>query len=747
MSRQEKYYKTHFSKAYTEEFPAIIASRKGEAHAFCSVCRCDFTVSHSGRGDILKHVQTKKHQDGVKCVNSNRKLDFSVKNDTSVIRAECYFTAFIVEHNLPLSCADHAGPLFRKMFPDSDISKRYSCARTKSSSILGEMELQSHAALVENLKTRPFSIATDGSNQGDAKLYPIVVTLYNGETLQIESRLLALPVLEGNSTGVNIGNLLLHNLKDNGIPLSNCLALSADNAPVMVGEKNGVAGVLKNEINSLIVIGCPCHLIDLCSEKAASCFPVKIEEFLVDIFFYLEKSEKRKEKLKQFQKLYDTEVRKILKHVCTRWLSLGKCLGRLIEQWEPLCSFFMDENKPVKQREASSLLSYRIPKIKSTASVKHIVPPQDTSCKPSTSTTEVDNQVRPILEIDHRKGLSPKNPATKKRSSETEILTSKKSKPTKHTHVETSTAKFLSREERLFMFLSSDLNKAFCLFLLHAIPIFEKPNVLLQSSEPHIHELKSILLDLFKNLISRFVKPSVVKSCTSLLETDYHNKSNQKCDSDLIIGNAAYKLVEKLKEEQKRVFFSSVRKYFETACDYMLHKFPLKNDVLTHSEVVCMQSLSSASFSSVRYFVDRFPSIMVVNERLTVDEEMDILQSQFCAFQFEEVPEHIAQEERMDTKWALVGKMKNSDGSFKYDRLARVMLAILTIPHSNAECERLFSQVKKNRTQFRSSMSDQTLEKVVKVKSSQQGLCHEQNFSEDFLKKAKSATFNLLNKS
>jgi hypothetical protein len=166
--------------------------------------------------------------------------------------------------------------------------------------------------VVASLQNGPVSTATDDSYQSDSKLYPIVVTFHNSKTNQIESCLLSVPVLEGDATGNNIGNLLLDNLKSNNIPLSNCLAPSADNAPVMIGQENGIAGMLKSEIENLYVIACPCHLINLAVEKGAACLPDKADEYLVDIFFYLERSAKTKDMLKQFQQLHNTEIRKIL---------------------------------------------------------------------------------------------------------------------------------------------------------------------------------------------------------------------------------------------------------------------------------------------------------------------------------------------------------------------------------------------------------------------------------------------------
>ena len=39
---------------------------------------------------------------------------------------------FMVEHNVPFAVADHLSPLLRVVFPDSQIVKRYSSARTKT---------------------------------------------------------------------------------------------------------------------------------------------------------------------------------------------------------------------------------------------------------------------------------------------------------------------------------------------------------------------------------------------------------------------------------------------------------------------------------------------------------------------------------------------------------------------------------------------------------------------------------------
>jgi len=81
----------------------------------------------------------------------------------------------------------------------------------------------------------------------------------------------------------------------------------------------------------------------LAAEKTASSLSMEVDEFLIDMYYYLDKSSSRKQHFEQFQKLHDTDMHKILKHVSVRWLSIGICLTWLLEQWPALKDFFATE--------------------------------------------------------------------------------------------------------------------------------------------------------------------------------------------------------------------------------------------------------------------------------------------------------------------------------------------------------------------------------------------------------------------
>ncbi|KAH8033952.1 hypothetical protein HPB51_018421 [Rhipicephalus microplus] len=98
----------------------------GKHHARCIVCGCGFSVSHEGRSSIVAHIRSRKHVIALHSQEKQQQLGqfFRKEDGDSDVRAECLFMGFLLEHNIPLTAADYVGPLFRKMFPTSDIAKR-----------------------------------------------------------------------------------------------------------------------------------------------------------------------------------------------------------------------------------------------------------------------------------------------------------------------------------------------------------------------------------------------------------------------------------------------------------------------------------------------------------------------------------------------------------------------------------------------------------------------------------------------
>ena len=130
-SQKKNKYAQKYREEYHKECPCIKKSTKGENHAFYTPCISDISVKYGGRNDILRHIVSDKHcATSTKARSNTPAIDgFFCKSgaDDCIVKAEMLFTGFLIEHNLNVASSDHAGPLFRRMFPDSKIAAKYVC--------------------------------------------------------------------------------------------------------------------------------------------------------------------------------------------------------------------------------------------------------------------------------------------------------------------------------------------------------------------------------------------------------------------------------------------------------------------------------------------------------------------------------------------------------------------------------------------------------------------------------------------
>ena len=114
---------------------------------------------------------------------------------------------------------------------------------------------------------------------------------------------------------------------------------------------------------------------------------------------------------------------------------------------------------------------------------------------------------------------------------------------------------------------------------------------------------------------------------------------------------------------------------------------------------------------------------------------------QFCAFQcLDNLPRRDC---RIDEAWTAIGELKDETGEVCFQQLSQVMCGIMTIPHSSAHCERVFSCVRKCRTDQRASLSDSTLESLLLLKS-RPGSFGERHYSTEELDRFKSSYYRAL---
>ncbi|KAK3744927.1 hypothetical protein RRG08_058107 [Elysia crispata] len=283
---------------------------------------------------------------------------------------------------------------------------------------------------------------------------------------------------------------------------------------------------------------------------------------------------------------------------------------------------------------------------------------------------------------------------------------------------------------RLKKLFASRTNQLICKFLVDALEPFDAINTELQSDASKIHVLQQRLEKLIKQLMVKFVQPAVFQRDGIFANLE---KENLRQSSDIIIGKAAAEFIaqekSKMKESRLSEFFDAARDFYVTSITYLRAKLPLKNDVYSHAAVINPANQLTCQFQSVEFFIKRFPVLLPPNASL------HDLQLEFATYQCTDIASCI--EERMDKTWASISRLtEGQEPIFKL--LPQVMLHLLTIPHSSAHCERIFSLVRKNHSEFRSRLENSTMEALLIAKS-RPGSAGDRDYSKEELSELKSA--------
>ncbi|XP_049441884.1 uncharacterized protein LOC125894500 [Epinephelus fuscoguttatus] len=268
-------------------------------------------------------------------------------------RAEVKVAVSMVEHNVPFAVADHFSPLLKECFKDFPTAQSFKSARTKMSCIINEaVTPHFRKELVMKMRTNPFTLITVGSNDtGREKMNPLTVRVYDSDLSKVVHRFLDMCPTSGPNCGTAevIYKKMDEALLKNAIPWRNCVSLSVDNAPVSTGARNSIASRIHQEHASIYIHGCPCHIIHNTAKQAGQAFLEVCgfdpeEDLAVDVGYWFKGSTNRKGYLTEFCELHGSEYMEMLMHVSVWWLSLEKCLTRILQQYAPLASYLKSLN-------------------------------------------------------------------------------------------------------------------------------------------------------------------------------------------------------------------------------------------------------------------------------------------------------------------------------------------------------------------------------------------------------------------
>lgn len=325
-----------------------VSGKEGDEKFVCIVCQESFSCE-----SVYDHV--KMHENKLNELKNLEPSQQTIDNlsiiDTQRQQYEFQVTKFILSNNLPFSITEPLVELFKKL-KENDLIRQCNFSkldRTRARTIATECfseEIQEK--LEEIMDNNFFHLIIDEVSDGYGNGYLGISIRYLNNNVPI-TQLYKLIKLEDNYTGEGICQMLEETILFSEVRKHHLISLITDGASNMCGEYKGVSSLLAKSVKHLFWLHCVSHCLNLILENAATNTMGDTVTLVKDISSTFAFSNANHSILSEIQDETDHKQKRILRYVPSRWLSLHKCIERILEEYEPLQNFF--ENQNTKDKE------------------------------------------------------------------------------------------------------------------------------------------------------------------------------------------------------------------------------------------------------------------------------------------------------------------------------------------------------------------------------------------------------------
>ena len=161
--------------------------------------------------------------------------------------------------------------------------------------IVAEIYIIFRSELIPQMNSGHYVLGNDGSNDelGIKKLNSVLIHLFDDNKGKVSAQ-----HLDMGACKKGMAEVLFNNIDSILRDWENCVPVGLDNTAVNVEEKNSIMTRVVAKNKNIFINGCPCHIIHNTANKAAERFSeasgFDVENFLVDLFHWFDKSSKRK---------------------------------------------------------------------------------------------------------------------------------------------------------------------------------------------------------------------------------------------------------------------------------------------------------------------------------------------------------------------------------------------------------------------------------------------------------------------
>lgn len=123
---------------------------------------------------------------------------------------------------------------------------------------------------------------------------------------------------------------------------------------------------------------------------------------------------------------------------------------------------------------------------------------------------------------------------------------------------------------------------------------------------------------------------------------------------------------------------------------------------------------------------DEMPSLLPLMKalpRIVKDQQYQLIDDEWRQLLYFNLPDHINIKDQVDVFWSKLLICDEGDQGSTFKNWSRFVLNVISLSHSNADCERIFSKVNLIKTKTRNKLVTPTMSGIILAKQRVQGDC------------------------
>lgn len=266
--------------------------------------------------------------------------------------------------------------------------------------------------------------------------------------------------------------------------------------------------------------------------------------------------------------------------------------------------------------------------------------------------------------------------------------------------------------DHILALLRDPFIKMYYLFLQWILPKFTTLNAYFQSSKVAVTELNAKISELYRDILLCYMdRQYVMQSDISQIDPTKKEKHIKNAQLYLGVGVQSYSNKSEItaRPDLCDEFYNRCRTFMQVACTEVKKRWDFNDPVLSKIGILnpkrALSLVTREMAPSIAPLATLLPRVVPSNgQRLLQD-----LDDQWRKLPLVEFPEAIAKEEQTDIFWGKLHAFENPFGEKEFATLSEFAINALCLPHSNADCERVFSKVNLTKNKTRNRLNTDTI--------------------------------------